>query len=285
MMLITYLVMIFKGSQIELKSLIPWLFFLQDYFAPQLDIFSPYWRHTWSLAAEEQFYIFLPLLLIFLSRISEPKNRPFKLIPGIFAALSLACLILRYLTTFHILPDRSNLIPLIHFPFHLRMDSLFFGVLLSYFYHYRPADFKSAAVRFKYVLLILGLLLFIPPVRFTGYSFFTQTFGYALVYLGSGMIFTALLESDFKDNPALRAATFIGYHSYSIYLWHQPFSTIVCIPLLKSLPLTSLNWLIYALVYLGGSVLTGVLMGKCLEQPILKLRDRFFPSRSGQSAL
>ena len=39
------------------------------------------WDHTWTLAVEEHFYIFLPIFLLVLSRLSSNREDPFRLIP------------------------------------------------------------------------------------------------------------------------------------------------------------------------------------------------------------
>ena len=44
---------------------------------------------------------------------------------------------------------------------------------------------------------------------------------------------------------------------------------------------SSLSWLICALGVSAGAILAGVLLSKLVEWPVLRLRDRVFPSRSG----
>jgi peptidoglycan/LPS O-acetylase OafA/YrhL len=43
------------------------------------------------------------------------------------------------------------------------------------------------------------------------------------------------------------------------------------------------SWWIEPLAYLAGSILVGIIMAKLIELPLLKVRDRFFPSRSRPS--
>jgi hypothetical protein len=45
------------------------------------------------------------------------------------------------------------------------------------------------------------------------------------------------------------------------------------------------HWFLYAALYLVGAVVVGVGMSQIVEMPVLKLRDRFFPSRSQQPVL
>src|ERR1700739_3813791 len=39
------------------------------------------WDHTWSLAVEEHFYIFLPIFLFILAKLSSNRENPFRSIP------------------------------------------------------------------------------------------------------------------------------------------------------------------------------------------------------------
>jgi peptidoglycan/LPS O-acetylase OafA/YrhL len=71
----------------------------------------------------------------------------------------------------------------------------------------------------------------------------------------------------------------LGAYSYSIYLWHMP----VCIwglAFVESALGEACGFGIRAAVYLLGSLGLGVLMARMLELPVLRLRDRWFPSRS-----
>jgi peptidoglycan/LPS O-acetylase OafA/YrhL len=38
------------------------------------------------------------------------------------------------------------------------------------------------------------------------------------------------------------------------------------------------NWLFYAGIYLAGAILIGIFLSKIIEYPILRIRDRYFPS-------
>ena len=46
---------------------------------------------------------------------------------------------------------------------------------------------------------------------------------------------------------------------------------------------TSLNWFAYAGIYIAGAVIVGVLAAKIVEYPVLRIRDRLYPSHSIQA--
>jgi len=106
-----------------LKWIFSELLFVQNYGE------ASQWGYTWSLAVEEHFYIFLPIFLAVLLRMSSNREQPFNKIPIIFGIIAAACLLLRlraaasepFCLKTHLMAT------------HLRFDSLFFGVLLSYY--------------------------------------------------------------------------------------------------------------------------------------------------------
>ena len=73
-----------------------------------------------------------------------------------------------------------------------------------------------------------------------------------------------------------RTVARIGSQSYSIYLWHQAVLGfgVVLVPRLIGRPATfyeTVGW------YVPLAFAIGVLAAKCVEFPVLRLRDRIFP--------
>jgi peptidoglycan/LPS O-acetylase OafA/YrhL len=94
------------------------------------------WGHTWSLAVEEHFYILLPLVLFFMLKRGRGVSNPFRAIPYVFLGVAVTCLTWRTVNAI-LYPNFTY-----HFhyePTHLRMDSLSFGVFLSYLHNFCPA--------------------------------------------------------------------------------------------------------------------------------------------------
>ncbi len=249
------------------RALFAELFFCQDYVAGL-------WNHTWSLGVEEKFYILLPLLLILLSMIRKSKNFTFDYIPSIFLFISITCLALRISNAIN-----SPYQHLTHlFPFHLRLDSLFWGVTISYFYHYHASVFKITTCRFKALFLLLGLLFLLPAFIFVlETSPIIYTVGLTFIYLGSGLILMAFIDADLKPNLLINSLTYIGAHSYSIYLWHMPVGRFLPY-IFKFLPLSYWTWPNFTLSFFIASIGLGIVFSKIIEFPILKFRDRIFPS-------
>ena len=163
--------------------------------------------HTWSLAVEEQFYIFFPLLLIAINRFS--KNRYLEWIVGICTISLLTSIYGAYthqVATFYLVPTRAW--------------ELLFGSLLSL--EVIP-ELKSNVNRNIVSIIGLGLIVFSvfsynESTVFPGVSAIVPVLGSTLIIysgIGGG-------SSIVKKLLSLKLLVFIGLISYSLYLWHWP---------------------------------------------------------------
>jgi peptidoglycan/LPS O-acetylase OafA/YrhL len=237
-----------------LQQTISELAFIQNYRSEFL------WDHTWSLAVEEHFYLLLLVFLVCLTRWATP-TRPFRVVPGAFVIIAVLCLGMRLLTQRgHAFDMRGEL-----FASHLRMDSLFFGVLISYFYHYHPDAFSRLAARWRWPLALFGgLALLLAFVFKLDNTPFLYTYGLTLFYAGSGALLTAGIGASIPPNKTVRLAAYVGSHSYSIYLWHGVVAAQM-IPRLQRAFGVYWNWPMYVVAYVSGSLLLGVAMALLVE--------------------
>jgi len=244
--------------------------------------------HTWSLAVEEHFYLLLPLYLYLVTRRRKAGIESIPSVPLIAAILVIFCTLLRYLTVKTYEYSAYAII----FPTHLRIDSLFFGVLISYLYYFKP-DLLRTLARRRAALFLCGLALVYPMiiVHLWG-SVFVCTIGFVMLYMGYGCILVSMLYPPegsrlwgwFFNSYIARVIAFVGFYSYSIYLWHVDIGFDVVGYLLKHGTFRGLResalWLLTYLMYVLLSVVGGVVMGVIVERPALALRDRLYPSRS-----
>jgi peptidoglycan/LPS O-acetylase OafA/YrhL len=252
-----------SGKPVATSGLVSELLFLQNYG-------SSLFNHTWSLAVEEHFYLTLPLLLIALSRFSRNKRSPFESIPLCFLIIAVLGLLLR--GTRGLAGDFQMSYT------HLRIDSLFFGVLLSYYYHSYPERFLTVARDQRWLLLLAGGILLAPAFLIEHRtSYYIYTVGLTQFYFGSGLVLVGMLGCSVPESLPIRLLALVGTRSYSIYLWHMLLLTFVS----KALTYYGLimNWYVYAVASLLGAVALGTAMATLVEFPLLQVRDAFFPSR------
>jgi peptidoglycan/LPS O-acetylase OafA/YrhL len=163
---------------------------------------------------------------------------------------------------------------------HIRFDSLFLGVILSYFYRYK----KNTTVKFftdnRYVLWPVALALACQPFFIELFDLYMYTAGFSLISLGFGMILLLLLsnpESPFysrvKNVAPLKWITFVGYYSYTVYLWHIPAEALIS---KYNLYYTVPTFPLFC-IYLCSCVGIGFVFAKLVEIPMLKIRERYFP--------
>ena len=276
-----------------LHAILPNLLHVQNYLGTPAGI-------TWSLAVEEHFYITLPILLLVLLKIRPKRTLESNIIPMVTVASMIVCTILRYFTIRHILPQFSFAdVPRLFrytqltdkWATQLRFDSLLFGVFLAYIYRVRP-ELLEPLKRRCVPLALIGFLL-VSPMLFLPYEApFVFIFGMVLLYLGYGCILLAFVLTPLDAGPIgrllssrlSRLVAFIGFYSYSIYLWHTSFAlSFLWFHLHNGKPQGNHSPALYVgsmLVYIAIAVLSGVCSAAVIERPTIRLRDRLFPPRA-----
>ncbi|MEI8307958.1 MAG: acyltransferase [Chloroflexales bacterium] len=250
----------------SIESLLGELFFLQNYL-------GAIWSHTWSLAVEEHFYLGLAILFSSMTASrSATGTQRLRYIPVVFVIVSITCFTLRIITAF-IFPEFSlkNYV----YGTHLRIDSLFYGVLLSYLWHFRELEKKIAWIP-SWFLYLSGWLLLAPAFIFQLETHkWIPVAGVILFFVGSGNILIAALRITETSFTPLKLLGNLSAASYSIYLWHMPINLWGSIILRKITRFDSFP--LYFFSYIIGSFAFGWLMNQIIEAPVLFLRDSLFP--------
>ncbi|MCZ4499189.1 MAG: putative acyltransferase [Marmoricola sp.] len=176
---------------------------------------SPF-QHFWSLAVEEQFYVFWPLLLMvfaFLTRRATNANRRIYLIPVLLWVIA---------WSLHesIVTTSSNG-PLAYYSLPTRAWELGIGALVATtvpLWKSLPKLLAGAGTWIGLGLLLAPVFLFDDATAFPGYLAAIPVVGAALV-IGGGLAAPSR-GVDLVLRP--RIVQFVGHVSYGWYLWHWP---------------------------------------------------------------
>jgi len=255
----------------------PNLLFLQNYVGT-----NPA-GHTWTLAVEEHFYLLLPFLLAGLVWLGCVRT----LLPLCLLVVPALLFGLRIMSVF---TEDSFSVKMS--ATHLRLDALLFGVGIRSVAQYWPARFQVMR-QWRAWLVPAGLACWSLNIFIEPGSAFIRTVGLTANYLGSAAFLFAAYHTHATDfgrwkdfvSPVASAVAWIGVYSYAIYLWHVTAMGILGRVfggrVLAELGTTSpVGWLVAMLGVCAGAVLAGVATSKVVEWPVLRLRDKFFPSRS-----
>ena len=204
--------------------------------------------HTWSLAVEEQFYVVLPLLLLWLSK-ALPRARHWVLLLLTAASFAWSVWLSRELPT-----------SAFYLPFS-RSWELLTGSLLA-------IDlFPAPRLRWLRELMSVtgvGMIAYAATALssatpFPGFAALLPCVG-TMLFLAAGKHGPSLMSGVF----AWRPVTFIGLISYSVYLWHWP---LIVFTRMGFLPMMPRDNRAYAVSILLMSLLLGTLSWWLVERP------------------
>lgn len=274
------------------------LTFLTNYpFDPK--IILAYW--SWSLSAEEHFYLFCPLFIFALFKLKKPSHRIFLIS---FFWLS-GCVVRWFIVknygpsvdpTFYTLQN-------LYTPTHTRYDIFFAGVLLGYFVFYYDHTlqkiYNSKLIRYFSLFSALAIFSYmahpqinpIPPeldfagtlqqrINLTqkGIFYFGTLTGVGYILLVSWCIYTKNFVTQILSLPLFRTLATLGY---GIYLVHIPVLIWISQPVYSLVPPSpyhfQITWLILSLGALLISIFISYIMHLLIEKPFLFLRSKVVP--------
>ena len=192
-------------------------FFLKlDYFNPSAEL-NPM-LHMWSLAVEEQFYLFFPFILLFLTKFKK------------YILISLAVIFTISLISMLLTSNQSVNFYLIH----TRAWELLAGSICSILI--TKSALSAINETLKGWLSALAILLLIISYSTYSYEYTFPGWFTILPVLSTALIILFASENNIVGKMlSSKTLVFIGLISYSLYLWHQPIFAFAKLMTLESL--------------------------------------------------
>lgn len=202
--------------------------------------------HTWSLAVEEQFYIFFPLALMAIHRYLKGKYFLWIMIAFIISlAASIYGVEHHPEATFYLVPTRGW--------------ELISGSILSLraLPNHTKSWQKNLLTSAGLALIFVSIFSYSEATPFPGAAALMPVIGAALIILSGSGGGTYAAQKILSARPLV----FIGLISYSLYLWHWPL-----VALWKYLTFRPWN-LVDSLGIIAASFVLSILSWKYIEQP------------------
>jgi len=204
--------------------------------------------HTWSLAVEEQYYIFWPVILIAINKV---KRTGIKII--VFCALLFTSILLSW---YYVNQDKNMAYMMLPF----RFFELMAGALLAI--NLRRIERLSKwndVFSISGALLILGsAFLLNENSAFPGIEALPVTIGSTLLIASSGGMINRILS--------LQPIVYVGRVSYSFYLWHWP---LIILAVYRGVELNAVN----ASILVISAFVFSCVSYHFIENPFRKLKN------------
>ena len=199
-----------------------YIFHKLDYF-DSFGAQSPF-KHLWSLAIEEQFYMIFPLLFLLVNGKKKSKDGTYKLNKN-FLYVVLGLILVSLIA--HILLFDINNISRIYFGTDTRAFSLLVGVVGAILYPMERLHAKVTPQQnmlYSVVSLVSIATLITVMVYTSEYNTLLYRGGFLLVaILGLIVIISSGKQHTLMSRLlSFKPVVFIGKISYSLYLWHFP---------------------------------------------------------------
>lgn len=245
------------------KYLITFFVFFQNFYKPYDFLF---WE-SWSLSVEEWFYLSFSVILALLSGLLLSYKVSIKKI-----LLIIILLFIIFPLIFRLIQFYYN--PILNFDLYYRklvltrMDTIGFGLLGAYLYHYYKRHWNKS----RNILSAIGIILLaFLTVNNMGDGFILKTFYFSLTGL-SILLLLPKLESMKEEKISYRPFRFISKISFSMYLLHIPLIQIIS----NRFPVNNLfdaafQYSIFWILL----IILSYLIYRFYEKPLMDLRDRY----------
>ena len=245
--------------------------------------------HAWSLCIEEQFYLLLPACALLIAAVRSSKTSLRWAWGAIILAFA-AGMAVRGVVWTELVDGSAR--PMNHYYRYIyystfcRFDELVAGVALALLKNFHAGAWRRLTAHGNLALGAGSAVVAISFVLFLSdhYGFAMTVFGYPMLALGFALLIVAALgQRSLLRSLRMPGAQQLALWSYALYLTHKQ----VCI--LAAGPLAERGFGPESPVAIGVSLalslLSGWLLYRLVETPVMALRERYLPSSSGLPAV
>ena len=270
---LAYFLFIFGFNGLDHWKIFTHLFYIQNWSLTHNDDQFILLEHTWSLAVEEQFYLFWPLLFLFFYEKGQGVKQT------IYLCLFMICL--SWILRFYFMDLNRHKFA---YTFTIsRLDGLALGALLSISCtHYRKLLVKYRHLFLVAVVFLLSLLLIVlfsndisngahHEMTRVGLAICTTLYTCLLAYI---FLSDRSVIKSFLKISVLRG---LGRYSYGIYIFHSP---VMMITVRQIYQYDIGYWRAHLALLLIGTIISYVLAYfsyNLFEKRILCLKDKYAP--------
>jgi peptidoglycan/LPS O-acetylase OafA/YrhL len=254
-----YLIVIVSAAanQGEIREALPWnLCFVSNFYIIQVQHWPGLFSHFWSLSVEEHFYLFWPLMVVFINN---------KFLPYV----TLILIAFTFFIKLYLVGDSSG-----YFFLHVHtiscIDLIMYGCLLAWLYKNHFEKMKDILQFEGFALLSVGSVIaaivykYYFKLSLEDYVILRSLTGIAFTFLVGSLVFSRVSKKwSLLENKWLVIA---GRLSFGIYLIHN------FIPgLLLGVKDLKLNWSLEFLIYLTVTIIISAILHWGVELPIKRL--------------
>jgi peptidoglycan/LPS O-acetylase OafA/YrhL len=221
----------------------------------------PLLQHVWSLAVEEQFYLFWPLILMLVLTVWNKSRRA--LLIGVLCGVAASALLMAIL--YHPYTDPSR----VYYGTDTRVQALLLGAALAFVWapwRLVGRTGRNAGIVLDAFAVVAVVVLFWMFLNIGEFDPGLYRGGFLAVAFVSALLIAATVHPASKLVPkvlGINLFLWIGVRSYGIYLWHWPIYMVTRPH--SDIPLTGIPLLVLRLTL---TFVVAALSYKYVEEPI-----------------
>jgi len=221
----------------------------------------PYIGHLWTIGYEEQFYIFIPIIILIMVRSSyRMKIITFLLVVIIFNFI-------RFLLIYNNSPHLAIwALPFTHF------ESIVLGIVIGFYGPGSMLNKINPTITGLLGILFFAFICLLPGLETTSYWLIVS---YSFIGISTSLVLYSVLQSNrLRKFFSRKIFVFLGKRSYGLYVYHLLGLSAADIAL-KHFYIKLPNSLLIFLYSLFFTILVSIISYKYIEKPFLKLKRRF----------